>query len=409
MSRLIMRRGPQPGRTFDLNADIITIGSGSKNSIVILDNDVSREHCKLIRVMADYELQDLNSTRGTFVSGQRVRTSWVLKPGAFIELGENVTLEYERSAASEELSQVSDEPPVHAYSDRPPDGANPFLVMTVGPKPGNVIALKTPEIRIGRDLTNDITIQDPEISRFHAVLRWSNNAYYLEDLGSTNGTMLNGKVQNANKPTMLHTNDLIQVATVVEMCFTWQPDDVKIDSANKLTRPDPRRTTRETTQIAVDTSESNPFAAKARRQTTKLGTGLKPGSLEDHVFIAYARSEWESIVVPLSVSLQDANQQIWVDQYLVQGGDDWMIAVEQALAECWLLLIVVSPEALDSRYVRLAYRYFRNREKPIIPFLYANTESLPPELSQLKTVRYDPKNREQSFRELLAEIRSLKS
>lgn len=408
MSRLIMRRGPQPGKVFDLSADIITIGSGSRNTIVILDNDVSREHCRLIRVMADYELQDLNSARGTFVSGQRVGTSWVLKPGMFIELGENVTLEYERSDAKAELDQLDDAPPIHAHSDRPSEDASPFLVMTVGPKPGNVIALRTPQVRIGRDLTNDLAIQDPEISRFHAVLRWSNNTYYLEDLGSTNGTLLNGKVLTAKVPVALRANDVIQVATVVELRFTWQPDDVKIDAANKLTRPDPRKATRETTQIAIDTSENSPFAAKARRQTSRLGTGLKPGALEDHIFIAYARSEWEAIVVPLSVSLQDANQQIWVDQYLVQGGDDWMIAVEQALAECWLLLVVVSPEALESRYVRLAYRYFRNREKPVIPFLYANTESLPPELAQLKAVRYDPSNREQSFRELLAEIRSHK-
>jgi hypothetical protein len=61
-----------------------------KNGIVIQDNDVSREHCRLIRVMADYELHDLNSMRGTFVSGQRLKSGWLLKPGNVIELGEFV-------------------------------------------------------------------------------------------------------------------------------------------------------------------------------------------------------------------------------------------------------------------------------------------------------------------------------
>ena len=74
MTRLIMRRGPQPGKIFDLDGEIVTVGSGMKNGIVIQDNDVSREHCRLIRVMADYELHDLNSSRGTFVSGQRIKT-----------------------------------------------------------------------------------------------------------------------------------------------------------------------------------------------------------------------------------------------------------------------------------------------------------------------------------------------
>lgn len=409
MSRLTMRRGPHPGKVFELNADIETIGSGSKNSVVILDNDVSRDHCKLIRVMADYELQDLNSVRGTFVSGQRVRDGWILRPGDLIELGENVTLEYERASIGAELQKV-DLPAPTRHSEKPSPDASPSLVMKMGPKAGNVYPLKNPKITIGRDLTNEIVIQDPEISRFHVILKWADTTYQIEDLGSTNGTMVNGNTLPPSTPTPLHANDAVQIATTIELIYTWQPEDVKVDSP-KIITPQPKRPTTKQITNKLTTSEqpvadSKPFGISSKRQTSRLGTGLQPGSLVDHVFITYARPEWESIVALMAVNLQDAGLDVWVDQYLIQGGDDWMIAVEQALSECWLLLVVVSPEALESRYVRLAYRYFFNREKPIIPLLYANVEALPLELRNLKTIRYNPQNRDETFKELLAEIQN---
>jgi len=401
MTRLIMRRGPHPGKVFELNADVMTIGSGSKNNIVILDNDISREHCRLIRVMADYEVNDLRSNRGTFVNGQRVDSGWLLKPGSIVELGENVTLEYERSNAEAELSNIPAARQV-VRSDKPDSSAPPSLVVITGPNAGIVHPLKTKTVNIGRDLSNDIVVSDPEVSRFHLRLQWSETSFEVEDLGSTNGTLLNGVHLPAATPTLLHANDVIQVATLVEFRYTWQPDDVEVEREHKPSRSSSRIGTKEIAQL--DTSEGKLLGSKSKRKTSQLGTGLQPGALEDHLFIAYAREEWESIVAPLTVILQDAGHKVWVDQYLTQGGDDWMLAVEQALSECWLLVVVVSPEALSARHVRLAYRYFFNREKPVLPLVYANVEDLPLELTRSKLIRYDSHNRKKTFDELIVEI-----
>jgi pSer/pThr/pTyr-binding forkhead associated (FHA) protein len=406
MSRLIMRRGPQTGKVFELNADIVTIGSGSKNAVVILDNDVSREHCRLIRVMADYEVQDLKSVRGTFVSGMRVTANRVLKPGDIIELGENITLEYERSAVNAELDQAPASQEVVVHSEQPDVDSHPYLVMILGPKTGQVYPLTNPILKLGRDLGNDIVVQDPEVSRYHLKLQWMDKTYQVEDNESTNGTLLNGAVLPPKTPKLLHTNDVIKVASMVELRYTWQPDDVVNTSQPPASPPTTKSVSAET-----ETGEQkifNPMSITSRRQTSKLGTGLQPGSLVDHVFITYAREEWESIVAPLTIILQDAGEKVWVDQYLVQGGDDWLIAVEQALSECWLLVVVVSPEAMDSRYVRLAYRYFFNREKPIIPLLYAPVHELPRELVNIKPVRYDSHNRKQFFDGFVAAIKGRK-
>ncbi|MCD6187076.1 MAG: FHA domain-containing protein [Desulfuromusa sp.] len=49
------------------------------------------------------------------------------------------------------------------------------------------------QIRIGRNVTNDIHIDNPSVSSSHAVIKRVMNTYFVEDLGSTNGTFVNEK------------------------------------------------------------------------------------------------------------------------------------------------------------------------------------------------------------------------
>jgi len=62
------------------------------------------------------------------------------------------------------------------------------LVLRVGPSPGKVFPLLKSEISLGRDINNEIVINDAEISRKHCRLKIVGNGYVIEDLGSTNGT-----------------------------------------------------------------------------------------------------------------------------------------------------------------------------------------------------------------------------
>jgi pSer/pThr/pTyr-binding forkhead associated (FHA) protein len=49
------------------------------------------------------------------------------------------------------------------------------------------------KIRLGRDKANDIVLEDKLVSRRHAVIQKIGEEYFLEDLGSTNGTQVNGQ------------------------------------------------------------------------------------------------------------------------------------------------------------------------------------------------------------------------
>jgi hypothetical protein len=66
------------------------------------------------------------------------------------------------------------------------------LRMRRGPLPGRSFPVGGERTYIGRDLGNDIVIDDPEISRRHACITCGPSGYSIEDLGSTNGTFVNG-------------------------------------------------------------------------------------------------------------------------------------------------------------------------------------------------------------------------
>jgi pSer/pThr/pTyr-binding forkhead associated (FHA) protein len=415
MSRLTIRRGPQPGKTFELLDEVITIGSGSKNTISILDNDVSREHCKLVRANNGYELHDLDSRRGTFVSGLRVKNGWVLKTGNIIELGENVTLEFQWEAPANAVpsQSVNGATPsslpaasggllknLQTPTDRPDPAKGPVLVVMDGERAGQRFPLKNPNLTMGRDLNNDVVLADAEVSRVHARLTWADGTYTLEDTGSTNGTEVNGERIPAKKPIRLKPEDKIVVSGRIELLYTFNPESLALPERGKNpAAPGVTGMLRQTT------TTENPTTIKP---TSRLGTGLKPGALNDHVLIAYTRDMWEPVVARMIVALQDARQRPWVDQYLNEGSEDWMAAVDQAFAECWMAVVVVSKPALDSKYIQAAFRFFHSRKKPLVLYVVDKPAALPAELASARAIRHEPLNPTYSFDELIIEVKSRK-
>ena len=92
---LIMRTGPNPGKSFELAKNELYIGRDINNDIVINDSEISRKHARLILQAGGYVLEDLGSTNGSFVNGQRLMGPHVLRPGEMVMFGENVSLAFE--------------------------------------------------------------------------------------------------------------------------------------------------------------------------------------------------------------------------------------------------------------------------------------------------------------------------
>ena len=76
----------------------------------------------------------------------------------------------------------------------------PKLTLVLDRKPVQVYELDQPIIRIGRGETSDVLIDNVSVSRRHAELREEGGAWLLRDLGSSNGTFLNGQRVTAELP-----------------------------------------------------------------------------------------------------------------------------------------------------------------------------------------------------------------
>jgi len=105
--QLIMRSGPTPGAAFILEGDQMTIGRDSTNEIVINDAEISRRHSRLTFQGGKYVLEDLGSTNGTFVNGQRLAGPRVLKTGEVVSFGEQIMLVFEASTIDPGATMIS--------------------------------------------------------------------------------------------------------------------------------------------------------------------------------------------------------------------------------------------------------------------------------------------------------------
>lgn len=113
----------------------------------------------------------------------------------------------------------------------------PAVVVTSGPETGRRVELDL-EVAIGRQDT-DLVVEDPEVSRRHAVLRRSDGSVIVEDLDSTNGTFVNG--ERIRSPIAVGPGDQIRVGqTTLEIEPDQRADDTIVSTPP---RPDQLRST----------------------------------------------------------------------------------------------------------------------------------------------------------------------
>jgi len=92
-----------------------------------------------------------------------------------------------------------------------------MLLMVDGPSSGTRFFIEKAELVIGRDDRCDVVIPDRQVSRQHASITLRDDGYILKDLGSKNGTFVNGR--EVDGPHALQDGDEIQIAYCCKLAF----------------------------------------------------------------------------------------------------------------------------------------------------------------------------------------------
>lgn len=183
----------QVADTFSFDHGSYTIGRLDECDIVLPSNSVSRKHARLFIENNRCYVEDLDSANGVIVDGQRVVQTRDLGTASQIRVGEfYLYLEYQPP-------QVDGSEDVKSTLFIDPGSEHHKLVRINDSFAGEEFSLSEQRNTIGRIDENFILLSDSSISRKHAVIHRQGNDYFIEDLGSSNGTRLNGKEVDARK------------------------------------------------------------------------------------------------------------------------------------------------------------------------------------------------------------------
>jgi pSer/pThr/pTyr-binding forkhead associated (FHA) protein len=104
----------------------------------------------------------------------------------------------------------------------------PILIAYGGELEGERWVLDRDEMTIGRSADCDIRLPKRQVSRYHARIQRDDGGYLLQDLGSKNGTYVNGR-EVRDEPYRLKDGDEIQIALYVKMGFVGADATVPLE------------------------------------------------------------------------------------------------------------------------------------------------------------------------------------
>ncbi|MGV9994618.1 FHA domain-containing protein [Streptomyces sp. NPDC003374] len=232
------------GRTWTLDPSrTYTLGRDPQGDIVFDDARVSWRHATVSFNGRSWVIDDHGSTNGTFVQGQRIHSTEI-GPGSAVHLGnaaDGPRLTLSGTPAAVATPQVQPQQPYAAQGAGPgwpqqagqPQGAPqggrqqpPPIPQQQGPGAGAgappVYGDRSPTtfhqfslgrvMRIGRALENDLVVSDLQVSRNHAEFHATpDGRFEIRDLGSHNGTYVNGQPIPKGGSATLGPTDIVGV------------------------------------------------------------------------------------------------------------------------------------------------------------------------------------------------------
>ncbi|MEW5915504.1 MAG: FHA domain-containing protein [Gemmatimonadota bacterium] len=185
------------GREYAVRDDGLAIGRDAACDVVVASNAVSRRHARIALEMRGYTITD-SSTNGILVSGEKVRSSRLLKRGDVVKVGPEEFRFYEEEVAADPTPPAAAPrmptpvPPPEVVKPKPTVLAT-LVIANQGAERGKTYEITSQLTHIGRGAHNDIVLDDDSVSDSHAKLQRRDGRWVLLDVGSTNGTYAAGE------------------------------------------------------------------------------------------------------------------------------------------------------------------------------------------------------------------------
>jgi pSer/pThr/pTyr-binding forkhead associated (FHA) protein len=201
--------GDFKGRIWTTNNDVVRIGRHVDREVVIDDNSVSRRHAEVRWTEQGWMIRDRGSSNGTRLNGLRIDEEWwPLQQMAVVQFGE-ISVVIDRLIEPTSLERL-----VAAKEPRERIAVEPRIILR-----GLNGAAKDKTwrgrwlLRVGSFAPVTVDLVDNSVSRYHAEVRYTEQRWSLEDLGSSTGTFLNGVRLGTGQHT-LKQSDVIRVGAV---------------------------------------------------------------------------------------------------------------------------------------------------------------------------------------------------
>lgn len=174
---------------------------GREGDVMIQDSRASRKHAEMIMEDGVVSVRDLGSTNGTTLNDEPVGGDAVtMQQGDVVAFADNkLTLSIPGSANATQALPTSKPQAIPAA---PTKAAPAHLIIG-----DENYELASGENKLGRRPENDIIFDDPYVSGSHALIEVNDGTFTLTDLGSTNGTFVNGAKLAHNEPTTITPSD----------------------------------------------------------------------------------------------------------------------------------------------------------------------------------------------------------
>ena len=114
-----------------------------------------------------------------------------------------------------------------------------YLKVVQGTNPGQSFVIDRSVVTVGREFNNDIVLNEPTVSRQHVQLTYQNGWFYVQDMGSANGTIVNGRRITGSQ--QIAPGERVVLSRDVAFELEWQPgtDQTAVVDYTEATAPQP--------------------------------------------------------------------------------------------------------------------------------------------------------------------------